>query len=602
MSRSLAAVRRDPWVRALVAAGGVLVLWFLLGPGSDAARVRLFWTLLPLTDLLIWHASRRVTRMDLPADARRFWRAVSRTSLLFVLGDSSQTVVAWVRPGAAAAVPNAFQAGAILVGVAYMVWIMLTHPGRLPTRAARLRFWLDAASVLAGVAVLAWLLLLPAQTGRPVGALVAQLLGTAIILVAGFAAVKLILSGNAPLSVAAAAPMLAAGVLQGAAGSLVSPGSAHLDVLLGTQVLSSVLLVLGPRLQEVCGPPVPAAQRGAKPYSLLPYTTLAGMFAGLPFVLRDGVGADAWILLGGLFVATVLAVSRQLLAFAENAALVRELKGQEQRMSSLLAHSTDITSLTGADGTLTYVSPATERLLGKEPALVLGTPVVAHIHPDDLGVFLPAMAQLRSAPDATVTYQVRYAHADGSWRWLDVVSRNLLHVPGVRAYVSNARDATQARLLQDELRHQATHDGLTGLANRALFDARLAAADSPSAVLLVDLNDFKLVNDTYGHHAGDAVLVAVAERLAAATPSPGLAARLGGDEFAVLLPGADERAAAATAARFLTLMEAPVRVDGRLLPIRASVGCADGPTGDPDGLLRRADAEMYRLKRMTRVS
>ncbi|MER7279493.1 sensor domain-containing diguanylate cyclase [Dactylosporangium sp. NPDC000244] len=602
MSRGLAAVRRDPWVRALVAAGGVLVLWFLLGLGSDAAQVRLFWSLLPLTDLLLWHASRRVTRMDLPADTRRFWRAVSRISLLFLLGDVSQTVVAWARPGAAAAVPNAFQAGAILVGAAYMVWIMLTHPGRLLTRAARLRFWLDAASVLVGVAVLAWLLLLPAQTGRPVGALVALLLGTAIILVAGFSAVKLILSGNAPLTVAAAAPMLAASILQGAAGSLVSPGSAHLSMLLGAQFLSSVLLVLGPRLQEVCGPPVPAAQRLPKPYSLLPYTTLAGMFAGLPFVLRDGVGADTWILLGGLFVATVLAVSRQLLAFAENAALMRELKGQERRMSSLLAHSTDITSLVGVDGTLTYVSPATERLLGKEPALVLGTPVVAHIHPDDLRIFLPAMDELRSAPDATVTYQVRYAHADGSWRWLDVVSRNLLHVPGVGAYVSNARDATQARLLQDELRHQATHDGLTGLANRALFDARLAAADSHSAVLLVDLNDFKLVNDTYGHHAGDAVLVAVAERLAAATPPPGLAARLGGDEFAVLLPDADGEAAAGAAARFLTLMEAPVRVDDRLLPIRASVGFAEGPPGDPDGLLRRADAEMYRLKRMTRVS
>ncbi|GAA2395251.1 diguanylate cyclase domain-containing protein [Dactylosporangium salmoneum] len=591
-------MRRDPVLAAVCLFGAAVIGWLLYGPGDDAAFVRLFWTALPVCDALLWYFSRHVARMrETPPDAVRFWRACSHVGLLFLAGDASQTVVAWWHPGPAAAVPNAFQAATILAGAAWMVWIMLTHPGRRLSRRARIRFWLDAASVLVGAGVLIWLLVLPARGAQSGGALVALLLGTSIVLVAGFAAVKLILSGNAPISLPAAAPMLLASVLQGGVGALVGPDGRHLRALLAVQFLSAVLVALGPRLQELCGPPAPLSQREAKPYSLLPYTSLAGMFAALPVVLRDGIGPDVWLLLGGLFAATVLAVSRQLLAFAENTALLRELSGQQERIRSLLAHSTDITSVVDAAGTLTFVSPATERLLGKSPDAVLGTPVISHIHPDDLPIFLPAMERLRAQAGATVTYQIRYAHADGTWRWLDVVSRNLLDVPGVQAYVSNARDATQARLLQDELRHQATHDGLTGLANRALFDQRLAGLQTHASVLLVDLNGFKAVNDTHGHHAGDAVLVAVAERLAAATPSTGTAARLGGDEFAVLLPAAGPATAAAVAEHFLALLDAPVLVDGHRLAVRAAVGIATGPPGDPDGLLRRADTEMYRRKR-----
>ncbi|WP_432827508.1 diguanylate cyclase domain-containing protein [Dactylosporangium sp. CA-092794] len=591
-------MRRDPVIAAVAAAGAALIGWMLLADAGPAAQVRLFWTALPVFDVLLWYLCRRIARLRMPVDARRFWRRAGHTAIVFIVGDASQTVVAWLHPGAGAAVPHPVQATAILAGVSLMVWTMLTHPSRLLSRPARVRFWLDAASVLVGAAVLVWLLLLPrdSDSGRPGGAAVALLLGTAVILVAAFSAVKLMLSGNSPVSARAAVPMVAAGVTQGLAGALVGPDGHYLPVLLATQLLTPVLLATGLRLQELGGPPAPSSRRAARPYSLLPYTALAGMFAALPVVLRDGGGPDLWVVLGGLFVATVLAVSRQLLAFAENAALMQELRGQEERIRSLLAHSTDITSLVDADGVLTYVSPATERLLGKAPDALLGTPVHDHVHPEDLAVLRPAMRQVRGRPGATVSYQVRYAHADGSWRWLDVVTRNLLHVPAVRAYVSNARDATQARLLQDELRHQATHDGLTGLANRALFDARLSALSVPAAVLLVDLNGFKAVNDTYGHHVGDAVLAGVADRLAAATTPGGTAARLGGDEFAVLLPGADAAAAAGVAERFLALLAAPMLVDGHHLPVRATVGIADGPPGDPDALLRRADTEMYRNK------
>ncbi|MDG6104254.1 diguanylate cyclase [Dactylosporangium aurantiacum] len=586
---------RDPVLLGLVAGSALVVGCLLTGAGG----VRLFWSALPVFDLLIWVFTRRVAALpQLPAPARRFWRLSAHAAVFFVAGDLSQTAVAWLRPGPAAAMPNPFQAGAILAGACWLIWVMLTHPAPLAT----VRFWLDAGSVLVGAGVLIWLLLLPRAGGSPV----ALLLGTVIIGFAAFAAVKLVLSGNAPLSVPAAAPMVAAAAIQGLVGSLVAADGRHLHLLLAAQVLPPLLLAVGPRLQEhsVRLDPRRSAQRAPRPYSLLPYTTLVGLFAALPVVVHDGPGADVWVLLGGLAATTALVVARQLLAFRENALLLAELGAQQEHFRSLLAHSTDITSIVDTTGALTYVSPATQRLLGKSPAAVLGTTVVSHIHPEDLPAFAAAMDTLRATPNASVGYQVRYAHADGSWRWLDVVSRNLLHLPSVRGYVSNARDATQARLLQDELRHQATHDGLTGLANRALFDARLAAAaeHQVAAVLLVDLDDFKAINDTHGHHAGDAVLVGVAERLAASVPAGGTAARIGGDEFAVLLPGCDVRDADAVARRFLDLLDVPVPVDGHRLPVRASVGVVDGDPRAAEALLQRADARMYAVKREAQMS
>jgi diguanylate cyclase (GGDEF)-like protein len=155
----------------------------------------------------------------------------------------------------------------------------------------------------------------------------------------------------------------------------------------------------------------------------------------------------------------------------------------------------------------------------------------------------------------------------------------------------------EAGELEERLRYQTLHDPLTGLANRALFGDRLAAAaPDGAAVLHIDLNGFKTINDTYGHHAGDAVLVEVAARLAASVPAEGLAARLGGDEFAVLLPGAGPAAAETVAQRFQALLRAPIPVDGRPVEVAASVGVVTGTGGDPDDLLRGADEQMYRIK------
>ena len=166
--------------------------------------------------------------------------------------------------------------------------------------------------------------------------------------------------------------------------------------------------------------------------------------------------------------------------------------------------------------------------------------------------------------------------------------------------VCNARDITELREVQDRLRYDATHDPLTGLANRALFDDRLAAA-ATATVLLLDLDDFKPVNDDLGHHVGDELLTTVAERLRRCVRATDTVARLGGDEFALLLPAdhADTGLAQGDmmAARILEAFAEPAQTTGGPLEIKASIGVATGPTADRADLMRRADEAMYLAKR-----
>jgi diguanylate cyclase (GGDEF)-like protein/PAS domain S-box-containing protein len=295
-------------------------------------------------------------------------------------------------------------------------------------------------------------------------------------------------------------------------------------------------------------------------------------------------------------------VIRQLAAFADNDRLLSELGRHEKRFRALLRHSTDITTITRTDGTVSYVSPAIERILGLPVNQVVGTAWLDRVHPDDVAT---AQVMFTAPPERTVAFQARFRHADGTWRWLDMFSTNLVDEPGVHGVVSNARDITDARLLQDQMRHQAHHDPLTGLANRALFTECLNAAVEGAdrfVVYLIDLDDFKPINDTLGHHAGDAVLVAVSERLRAGFREQDVPARLGGDEFAVLVRGADDGLYAGLETRFRDLLAEPVEVDGQLIAVRASIGSVIGDATTADEILRRADDAMYRAKRAAKKS
>ena len=312
----------------------------------------------------------------------------------------------------------------------------------------------------------------------------------------------------------------------------------------------------------------------------------------------------------------------QLTLSLESAVLARNLQRQESeaRFRSLVQNASDVTMVLGADTVVSYVTPPVQRVLGWDPAELLGVELADLVHPEEVAYARAFYAEMdgRHSPggargregESTATVEWRVRHRDGSWRQFEVVNASLLDDDAVRGIVATLRDVTERRELERELEHQAFHDRLTGLANRALFRDRLEHAlarrnrnQHPVAVLLLDLDDFKVVNDSLGHAAGDRLLVLVAERLRSRLRASDTTARLGGDEFAVLLDdpaAADE--AMQVAERLIEALASPYQLDGRELFVRASIGVAlAAQTGQPaDELLRDADMAMYAAKAQSR--
>lgn len=348
-----------------------------------------------------------------------------------------------------------------------------------------------------------------------------------------------------------------------------------------------------------------------------------------PLTLRGAAGADvviapvrtrlgahaALIVAAGGVVDLGLADSLATLAtqcgLAHDALLrVSELheRRSDARFQQLVRHSSDAILIVGRDGRVRFQSPSVVRVLGYLTVDLDGTTIDRLVHPEDVPHVESFVDQLLHAPAETErTVDARLRRADDSVIHAEIVGLNLLDNPDVSGVVLTVRDVSHRRALEDQLRHQAFHDPLTGLSNRALFADRVEHAlnrvrrdDSPTpAVAYIDLDDFKMVNDTLGHGAGDQVLRAVADRLRGCLRSGDTPARLGGDEFAILLEDAPDVAAVVEVAeRVLDSLLDPVLVDGRDVYVRASIGLAlrrDGTT-TPDELLRHADLAMYAAK------
>ncbi|MFN8526831.1 MAG: EAL domain-containing protein [Chloroflexota bacterium] len=276
------------------------------------------------------------------------------------------------------------------------------------------------------------------------------------------------------------------------------------------------------------------------------------------------------------------------------------------RFQSLVANASDVIATADAAGLLTYVSPAVQRQWGLPPDTLVGTDASRVVHPDDVPAFTDALDQAASRADRPPTTEIRIRHADGSWRHVELMISNLLEDSGVSGLVLTFHDVTEHKRFERELRRLAFEDSLTQLPNRALFLDRLDRAMRQAArynrgvgVIFLDLDNFKVVNDSLGHEAGDALLKAVAERATMALRNGDTVARLGGDEFTILVEdvtSADD--ARMIAERLCESLRVPVLLDGREIVVTASLGIAFGraPTDTPDALLRNADLAMYRAK------
>ena len=606
---------RDPGIVTLILVGAAAVVLCLSPVGGVPAQVIGFWLSETVLDLLLFLVCWDLIRSHpLPAPVFRFWRALRRSGLLFLVGDAAQAVIAIHRRDVSAAVPGTAQTVFSILAMGIFILSMLTYPLVAASRRARARFWLDAATVLIAATVFVWITTVtPSVIGQGTEMLLGTLFANGLLIVAAFAGAKLTLTANAPLTRVTALPMVASALLQGLLTPL-APGSLdarHFSLLLAARVLPAVLVVVGVRLHELQlrSDPEAILHRTRRRFSTLPYVMIAATYVMLFVVLGSGLSLQSVGALVGVVMTSAIVVTRQLMAFNDNVGLLEQLdrsmsdlSRQEKRFRSLVQHASDIIMVTDAAGALSYLSPSVQHSLGQSPEDLYGRSLLELTHPDDRAGVAETLAAVRVADQATVTYQCRYQHADGAWRWFDVISTNLLGEPSVAGIVSNAREVTETRSLHEKLRHQASHDALTGLPNRSLFAERMTALAQAGgtdsvAVLMVDLDGFKQINDTLGHHAGDAVLVAVAQRLTASIRTVDTAARLGGDEFAMLLPGCGSAAAAKVAERFLSSLESPIEADGQMLRIQASVGITADRPDHPDALLRVADAAMYAAKR-----
>ncbi|MZG14835.1 EAL domain-containing protein, partial [Streptomyces sp. SID5914] len=347
--------------------------------------------------------------------------------------------------------------------------------------------------------------------------------------------------------------------------------------------------------------------------ALTPYLAAAVCTLGILYNVLNGRSVDRVVLLTGGTVVLALVV-RQGIMLLDNIVLTQELAQKENHFRSLVQGSSDVIMIAAPNGILRYVSPAAAGVYGRPAEDLVGTELAGLIHPEDLGCVVHEVRRfLAASPVEEPTTRIECRFRSGEGGWLNVESTVNRHHGGL---IFNSRDVTERVRLQAQLQHNAEHDPLTDLPNRALFTRRVQQALSGrrasdrnaalrgTAVLFIDLDGFKGVNDTIGHQAGDELLVQAARRLHEAVRKGDTASRLGGDEFAALIVGDGARDRAAReghirelADRLRLTLSQPYLIDGNEVRVNASIGVAFAEPGLGAGeLLRNADLAMYRAK------
>jgi diguanylate cyclase (GGDEF)-like protein/PAS domain S-box-containing protein len=339
----------------------------------------------------------------------------------------------------------------------------------------------------------------------------------------------------------------------------------------------------------------------------LPYAAMLTAFLVLVYSTRSDIGGPAGMMTMVVFTLTLLLMVRQSLVLRGDA-LIREKRAArmvEDRFASLIANASDVIMIVEPDGVLRFISPACERTLGFEPDAVVGKNLLDVWGGADSDRLRAMLTEIASSAGGTVG-PVELEIERGTTRHvLESVGSNLLADPAVRGLALNFRDISERKALEEQLRQLAFHDPLTLLANRTLFKDRVQHALTLTqrgrrtvAVLFLDLDNFKTINDSLGHDAGDRLLQAVAQRIVKSTRSSDTVARLGGDEFAILL----ERVASSTevegvAASLIETLGQPFALNTVEVKVAASIGVAFSTfAAGTEALLSNADIAMYHAK------
>ncbi len=284
----------------------------------------------------------------------------------------------------------------------------------------------------------------------------------------------------------------------------------------------------------------------------------------------------------------------------------RALEASEARFRVLTESGLDLISVLAEDGTILYQSLALRNLLGYDPSETVGRNVFDLVHREDVDGARAAFRRILETRHSREGIEFRIRHRDGQWRTFESLGTNCIENPHIRGVVFNSRDVTDRKAIQQRIQHLAYHDNLTGLPNRGLLQDRLghsiARAERSGrkvAVLFIDLDNFKNINDTLGHDVGDELLRQVAQRLSGCVRAGDTIARQGGDEFIVLLDNLDDgRGASVVAQKILNSLRAAFQLGGTEQHVSGSVGIAVFPEDGRDAqtLMKNADTAMFHGK------
>lgn len=287
----------------------------------------------------------------------------------------------------------------------------------------------------------------------------------------------------------------------------------------------------------------------------------------------------------------------------------RKLELTKNRFETLVQNAFEAIVILDDSENVTYISSPFEQITGIPASDFVGSSFhsfLEFVHPEDKTLTVELYEHVIRSSEDSASGEFRFIHADNTWHWIDLYVRNLLHDESIRGIVINARDVTEKKTATMQLEEHAHHDSLTALPNRRLLENRLDQALAHTArhggtiaLLYLDLDNFKEVNDTMGHDAGDDLLKAVAKRIDSLTRAGDTAARFGGDEFVVLAEALkDVEEVRNLGSRLLTSISEPMEIQNRLIAVTASVGVVVAEDGNIDSktMLRDADMAMYGAK------
>ena len=575
--------------------------------GHDEQVVALF-TGVAVTLAAIAVAWRTAGLSELKSERRGAWRWLA-------LALAAQLVASLAAPVMRSLDGPAVQAASGLLQFAFFPCAAMAATGLLlSTRGKSFgpQFWLEATLVALCVGTVLWLALphdlapyvLPARDSWTVGldAVIGVLAAILLLRRSDWQGWPSLVSFALALGALLGSRLLEAHAAAAGSVSLIA-GQLHVAAIAGFAIAAHFDFVRTERR----APPMDAAERGSPFASLMPYTAL--MLAGYALLMLhqgsfvEPAGLIAWV----VCISSGLLFARQAIATALAVAVQTGLatRSAEARFNALIRNTADVIAIVTAEGTITYVTPTAERIFGFAARDLIGQHLEELVTFDDRARLREFLAVDLAQAGASANVEARVPCGEDRQRVVEIHGTNMDSEPAIGGRLLNLRDMTDRKGMEEHLKRMALHDPLTLLANRSLFRDRVEHAVAVSkrngrgvAVLFVDLDNFKRINDSFGHAAGDRVLHKSAQRLVKATRNGDTVARLGGDEFAVLLENlTGKEQVIEIASRIVQSLQESLDLPDDDMRVTASVGVAFATADDGvEELMRNADVAMYAAK------